>query len=582
MPTRRIVLLTVTVLVVAGVAFTVWQAWRVQKDLERAEASVAALRTALDADDAAARDEAIADLQEAAGSADDRAGGAWWGALTHVPLVGDDVQGVRVLSSTLDRLAADAVGPLATSIDELDGLMADDRIDLATLATLREPVGQAHEAFAGAAEEVNDLDSSGFVGPVGDRYDDYVEQVNSAAAALEAGDTAIEVLPDLAGADGPRDYLLLFQNNAEIRATGGMPGSWALIHAEDGRLEMTQQGTALDFPQAARPVLPLTEAEVALYGPEIGTYFQDPGFTPDFPRAAELWRAHWDRQFPDTELDGVLALDPVGMSYLLEGTGPVAVGRTTLASDTVVDQLLSKPYLELAPAEQDAFFAEAARAVFDAATGDLASPTGFVEGLSRATREGRFLMAPFDADDAERLEGTEILGAMPTDDDGTPYVDIGLNDTTGSKMSYYLRYRVDIEPTSCARDRQELKATMKLTQSIRPDEAAALPASVTGGGRHGTDPGDQLVAVRVYGPVGGTIDDIRFDGGELPTYEIVEIDGRPAVLLAVLIERLDDVVVTWSMTTGEGQTDDVEMGVTPGVTRGSKDATFESACREGT
>ena len=45
---------------------------------------------------------------------------------------------------------------------------------------------------------------------------------------------------------------------------------------------------------------------------------------------------------------------------------------------------------------------------------------------------------------------------MPTDDSTTPYVDIGLNDTTGSKMSYYLRYRAEIKPTSCAQNRQSL------------------------------------------------------------------------------------------------------------------------------
>ena len=46
----------------------------------------------------------------------------------------------------------------------------------------------------------------------------------------------------MAGADGPRDYLLVFQNNAEIRATGGLPGSWARLHAEDGKLEHRPAG----------------------------------------------------------------------------------------------------------------------------------------------------------------------------------------------------------------------------------------------------------------------------------------------------------------------------------------------------
>ncbi len=36
---------------------------------------------------------------------------------------------------------------------------------------------------------------------------------------------AVRLLPPMLGADGPREYLLLVQNNAEQRATGGIPGS---------------------------------------------------------------------------------------------------------------------------------------------------------------------------------------------------------------------------------------------------------------------------------------------------------------------------------------------------------------------
>ena len=247
------------------------------------------------------------------------------------------------------------------------------------------------------------------------------------------------------GSPGRRDYLLLFQNNAEIRATGGMPGSWARIHADDGRIEMVEQGTASDFPTAEEPVVPLTDAEVAVYGEEYGLYFQDPGFAPDFPRGAEMWNAHWERQFPDIELDGVLALDPVGMSYLLAGTGPVEVDGRVLTSENVVEELLSRPYLELDPAAQDRFFEAAARAIFDAATDELASPVSFLEGFQRAASEGRFLVAPFDGQDARRLDGSRVLGALPGDDGQTPHVDIGVNDATASKMSYYLRYRTTVE-----------------------------------------------------------------------------------------------------------------------------------------
>ncbi|MCD4533739.1 DUF4012 domain-containing protein [Nocardioides sp. cx-169] len=577
MVTRRRVLMMIGGIVLVAVVFTAWQAVQLQRDLTQAEASVDRLTAAVTDGDAAARDEAIEDLQEAAASAAGRTDGPWWAVLTKVPMLGDDTGGLRALSSSLDVMANDGIGPLATTLDDLDRLSADGRIDLDVVEGLRDPVDKARTAFREAAADVDGVDSGGFVGALRPRFDDYVDRVTDAASALDAADTAVDVVPAMVGAEGPRDYLLIFQNNAEIRGTGGMPGAWARIHAEDGRLEMVKQGTALDFPMAARPVLPLTQEETAVYGQELGTYFQDPGFTPDFPRAAELWQAHWDARYPSIPIDGVISLDPVAMSYLLEGTGPVAVGSLTLTPDNLVEELLNKPYLELDVSAQDALFAEAAAAIFGKLTGDLESPVDMIRGMGRAADEKRFLVASFDETVGSQLEGTAVAGAFPGDDGKTPHVDVGLNDATPSKMSYYLRYWGDARATGCTGGRQKIEASMSMSQAIAPGEAAALPDSVTGGGIYGTEPGTQLVLVRLYGPYGGTIDQVRIDGARVPPEKQL-INGRPVTTLAMGIETRDDVVITWSMTSGPGQTGDGAVGMTPGVQRGSKGSTFANAC----
>ncbi len=43
-------------------------------------------------------------------------------------------------------------------------------------------------------------------------------------------------MPAFLGADGDRNYLYVFQNNAEVRSTGGLPGNISLVHASDGRV----------------------------------------------------------------------------------------------------------------------------------------------------------------------------------------------------------------------------------------------------------------------------------------------------------------------------------------------------------
>ena len=95
----------------------------------------------------------------------------------------------------------------------------------------------------------------------------------------------------------------------------------------------------------------------------------------------------------------------VGMSYLLAGTGPVKVDGRVLTSENVVEELLNRPYLDLDPLAQDRFFEAAARAIFDAATDNLASPVDFLEGFQRAASEGRFLVASFNEQDTRLLDG---------------------------------------------------------------------------------------------------------------------------------------------------------------------------------
>lgn len=579
MPIGRIIGTGVTAVVIAVIGLTAWHALQLQRDLLRAEASVRAIKSAIDSRDDVARDRAISEFQLAASSAASRSDSAWWSILTHAPYVGDDAIGVRVLSRTLSLIATEAVVPMAESMDELDSLKSGNRVDVVAVQSLQEPIQRASQVFTAAATEVNGVDADGLLGMLSQRYKTYARQLNEASVSLNAADTAAQVVPDMLGADRQRNYLMLFQNNAEIRATGGMPGSWALVRADDGKLEMTRQGTAADFPETVEPVLPLTEAETALYGDEYGRYFQDPGFAPDFPRGAELWNAHWERKFPDVDLDGVMALDPVSMSYLLEGTGPVSVGGRTLTSDNVVFELLSRPYLELDGVGQDQFFALAARAIFEAVKGDVSSPLRLLEGFARAAREGRFLVAPFDAQDRGRLHASPVLGVFPGDGGKTPHVDVGLNDATTSKMSYYLRYRAEVRSESCVADRQFLSGRMVLHQVLSPSEAVALPVSVTGSGDEVTDPGAQTVVARIYGPYGGTIDKLTVDGRRLAPGDVGwVIDGRPVATVAVQLSSRDDVIVTWEMLSGPQQTGVGQLGLTPSVLPGDGDSEFASTC----
>lgn len=566
------------VLVVIG-AYAAFDAWRVQRALADADAAARALRTAIDTQDDPAMRAASYDLGLAASRAASRTDGPLWAAMGYLPVLGDDARGVRALSGSLDLVATDGVPSVVEALGGFEGVSADGRVDVARVRGFEAPVAQASAAFSDAAAMVEDIDASGFLGALRPRFESYVELLGSTDRGLRSARTATQVLPGLVGADGPRDYLLVFQNNAEIRATGGLPGSWARVHAEDGELTLEEQGTASSFGPRPTPVLPLTPAETALYGDLLGTDFRDATFTPDFPRAAELMAARWEEEVGSVELDGVISIDVVALSYLLEGIGPVPAPGLTLTADNLVETVLSTAYRLLPPADQDAYFEDVAAAVFEAVKGDRASELRLVRAFDRAAGEGRFRVASFLPGERDLLAGSRVVGDLSGDDGAVPHVDIDLNDATGSKMSYYLRAESSVLATGCDGGVQTLEGELRLSQTIDRAEAGRLTDYVTGGGRYGTDAGAQLVLLRLYGPHGGELSGLTVDGQVVDdVVQVIDLDGRPAATVSAYVDSRTPVLVEWDMTTGSGQSMDGVVTQTPGMTPGPHTRGVDSAC----
>ncbi|WP_447643586.1 DUF4012 domain-containing protein [Nocardioides zeae] len=576
----KLPVLLAALLLLGVVLWCVWSVVRTSTDLAAAADDARTLQTAVTSGDDAAADAALASLQEHAASAAGRTDGPLWSAMTWTPFVGDDLDGVRAVSTVLDDLAQDGLAPLVDTASTLEALSPrDGRVDLAAVAGLQDPVARGSEAFRRAEAELDRHDSSGYVGVVREQYRDVVSEVGRAARALDSADRAAQVMPSMLGADGPRQYLLVFQNNAEIRAGGGLPGSAALLTAVDGRIELARQVAGNSFGMTDEPVLPLTDAEDEIWNRQLGTFFLDANFTPDFPRSAELWRARWEQEYEP--VDGVLAIDPVTLSYVLGAVGPIEVpGGPTLTSDNLVDELLHQVYLRFDdPAQQDAYFNAAAARTFEALSAGSGDPRAFVEALGRGVGEGRVKLHSFDAAEQAVVAGTRIAGELRTDPaDPDPQVGVYLNDTTGAKMSYFLRHEVHVAATSCARGQQRLSGRAYLL-SDAPADAAQLPDYVTGAGAYGIEPGKQLVSVQIVGPVGGEIEDVTFNDEPYVAAPVVDLEGRPVLTVLAYLDPGFTADVRWTMTTGRDQPGTVQVDTTAGVLPGDLSSTAPSACR---
>jgi hypothetical protein len=569
------VLLGVVLLAAAWVG---WTAYRVNQDLTAAVDDVTVLRQAVEDGDNTAADAALAKLQDHSGSAADRTGGLMWSVLEQLPAYGDDAHGVAVVSDVIDDLSQSGIEPLVQVSGDLESIVpSGGRIDPGAVQTLQAPVASAHAAFVAADGRLSAEDSSGYVERLRSKYRELAGQVDDAATALASADTAVQVLPAMLGADGPQNYLLIFQNNAEIRATGGLPGAVSLVRADDGAVEMTRQVAANTFGNTAKPVLPLTAAEEEIYSEKVGTFFLNANLQPDFPRASDLWKARWEQVYSE-QIDGILSIDPVALSYVLGATGPIEAEGVTLTEDNAVDELLHEVYLRYEdPADQDTFFRAVASTMFDKISSGAESPRDLIAALAKGADEHRLYVHDFDTAVQDKLAGSGVAGEVVTEASSKPEVGVYLTDATGAKMSYYLRYDVDVDATYCTNGVQGLSAHARLA-SEAPEDAASLPAYLTGDGSYGVKPGDQVVFVRLFGPVDGTVSGVALNGKPITGFPSVDYDGRKVFTAVVELKPQQKADLTWRMKTGPGQTSDAQVNVTPSVEPGSRSTVVASAC----
>ncbi len=145
-------------------------------------------------------------------------------------------------------------------------------------------------------------------------------------------DTLLSVL----GHDSSRRYLLVFQNNRELRPTGGFIGSLALVDMYQGGIEEIEVPGGGVYDLAGQ----LDEKIIApkplwLVNPHWN--IQDSNWFPDFPTSAQkmLW---FLERAGGTSADGVLSLTPTVIERLLDITGPIEMPDygVTITSDNFV------------------------------------------------------------------------------------------------------------------------------------------------------------------------------------------------------------------------------------------------------
>ncbi|GIJ76818.1 Protein of unknown function [Micromonospora phaseoli] len=507
---RRALLTTLVVssLLLGLAGWVGFRAWQARGHLVNAAGLAGELSAHLVGGDTARAQRTLAALQEQSGAARRATGDPGWWLGRQVPAAGANFSVVRQIAVAIDDLARQAF-PALLRVD-LGGLVPrEGRLDLTGLRAVTDDLVAVDATVQRTRTDLAGIPGDRLAGQVRRGLEELRGEIDKLAAMTSAADRASRLLPPLLGVDGPRRYLLVSQNSAELRATGGMFGAYAVIEAEKGRIKMGAQGSSSNLGHFVTP-LKIPAEQRALWGELPGIYPADVNLSPHFPTAASLYREMY-RRYSDETVDGVLAVDPVMLSYLLQATGPVRVpGGVSLSAENVVRTLLSDAYQRMSPKEQDGFFAAAAATVFDTLFSRNVHPNGLLSAFDRSIREGRILFWSARPEEQRMFGDSRMAGTLP-EQDTVPTVGVFLNDGSGAKLGYYLRQTADLVVGDCHADgRRELNLRVTL-RSTAP--ASGLSESVLGLAQAG-DPYTVRTLVSVYGPAGGAVLDTRLDGAE--------------------------------------------------------------------
>lgn len=204
--------------------------------------------------------------------------------------------------------------------------------------------------------------------------------IASAKNVTEFSDT----LATLLGAEGKKRYLLLFQNNTEVRPTGGFIGSFAVLDVSHGDITNMEvpAGGSYDLQGSLKENI---VAPLPLQLISARWEFQDSNWFPDFPTSArQALEFYYDAGGPT--VDGVVAVNATFVSSLLDLLGPVEMSeydRTIDSENFLFETQKMVEYDYAAYQKPDETRDEAAPKAF---IGDLAGTLlGRIKGLDATT-----------------------------------------------------------------------------------------------------------------------------------------------------------------------------------------------------
>ncbi|MBI4729428.1 MAG: DUF4012 domain-containing protein [Acidobacteria bacterium] len=537
-PRRRTIAIAATVAVAVALGLAWRDARATRADLERARRALAGAEESAAAGDVPGLEDALRRARGPLQRARRLTGALPLRAIGWAPVAGRSARAAASLARAAE-IAVDA-GLEAAAAAKLFPAgggrivygISGGRLDVAPWAAARPPLERA----AGAARRANRIAARAprtWVLPSVARAR---AQITRRLAELERGvryalDAGRIIPAMLAGA--PKRYLVVLQNPAEARATGGLVGAFALIETDRGRIRLRTIAPNTELKEAPAD-LPMPEWFRRRYDRFASRrHWSNVNMEPDFRLVGPLLARLFERTI-GPRVDGVIGVDPIGLAELLRATGPIPGPRgTTLEAATIARLVMSDSYNRMFPdpgtqAARKAFFVEVGRRILARVLADVAARPA-AEAFSTAARAKHLMVWVANSGAQRALEDLGVAGAFRAPG---PFVGLVNQNASADKLDYYLRRQVDLRVSPGVDGSAAFRLTVRLRNGA---PATGLSPYVLGGDRD-LPPGDLLTYMSVYLPSSAEASALRV-GGARVDFESERVPGALVVSRFILVPR---------------------------------------------
>lgn len=154
------------------------------------------------------------------------------------------------------------------------------------------------------------------------------ELISEASTFIINGKPMLESAPYLLGMDSPRTYFVLFQNDKELRPTGGFMTGYAIMKVDKAKFDPVLSDDIYNLDAKYKPSIPAPDPIVKyIKGPYViskNLRLRDMNWSPDFVTSMDMFTKSI-KEIGVNNIDGVIAVDTHLLENLLNVIGPIGV-----------------------------------------------------------------------------------------------------------------------------------------------------------------------------------------------------------------------------------------------------------------